>query len=95
MSAELKIKIKSLAEEARIIRAEERKAKERGASGARASLHEHRVLHVRPEQRATLIAYGYLRGRAYRQLEASPRYKRAPFDRPGPHWEKVAHMVRK
>jgi hypothetical protein len=55
----LKIKIKSLAAEAIIIRHEERK----NSGDTRNNLHLHRVMVVRPEARASFIAYAYLRGR--------------------------------
>lgn len=61
----LRVKAKSLAEEARIIRREERRA--RGA--LRDELHLHRVGPVRAEARATYIAYGLIRGRTMRQME--------------------------
>ncbi len=76
----LKMKIKSLAVEARIIRAEERKwpglpynwAEQEKPSPyiwMRHSLWSHRTGDVRSEARSALLAYAYLRGRRYRQLE--------------------------
>jgi hypothetical protein len=79
----LKIKIMSLAAEARIIRAEERKwprerdfpLEQRQEPGTkarwstRAGLAGHRRVAVRSEARYALIAYGYLRGMAYRRIE--------------------------
>lgn len=74
----LKVKIKSLAEEARIIRREERKALRHEAHERRhaiekktalpypyvsARLQAHRTVNVREEQRATLFAYAILRKR--------------------------------
>jgi hypothetical protein len=81
----LKIKIISLAAEARIIRAEERKwprerdfpLEQRQEPGSkkrwvtRVELASHRRVVVRGEARSALLAYGYLRGRAYRQIEAT------------------------
>lgn len=61
----LKVKIKSLAEEARIIRREERKS----ANTLRNRLHEHRTHDVRRESRAALIAYGYLGGKSLFVIE--------------------------
>lgn len=84
MSIELKVKIKSLAAEATIIRREERLAK---TVETRASLHQHRVGVVRYEARHSLLAYGYLRGRSYRQIEAS--CKRSP------DWSSVERMIKK
>lgn len=42
----------------------------RGGSELRDQLANHRRKDVRAEARATHLAYGYLRGRAYRRLEA-------------------------
>ena len=68
MHVYLKIKIMSLAAEARIIRREARTWP--GQSPQRVGLHEHRVNVVRRECRAASLAYAFLRGRAYRSLEA-------------------------
>ena len=79
----LKIKIKSLAEEAIIIRNEERKWKKRGLDAKRNQkqeksdkfydtfwgLREHREGIVREENRAASIAYAYIRGKSYEQIE--------------------------
>lgn len=80
----LKVKIKSLAEEARIIRREERKIENQDF---RDGLHRHRVIDVRKEARATLVAYGYLCGKTYRQVE--PKAAK-PLD-----WSKVKSMVQR
>ena len=61
----LKIKLKALAAEAKIIRLEEA----RSHDDLRDKLHSHRVFAVRPEARATQLAYGFLRGRSYSQIE--------------------------
>lgn len=81
----LKVKIKSLSAEAQIIRKEENKAKAsfrwlKGVQGAEDeyqvtqnlynSLRDHR-LGFRPDLRSTYLAYGFLRGRAYREVENS------------------------
>ncbi len=79
----LKIKIKSLADEARSIRLEENKRK----GLARRELQDHRKLVVRPEARATHLAYGYLRHMRYLRIEAK-------CYRP-PNWAKVKRMVEK
>lgn len=63
----LKIKIKSLAAEATIIRAEERRWP--GETPQRIGLHQHRVVEVRGECRAAGLAYGFLRGRSYAAME--------------------------
>ena len=76
----LKIKLKALAAEARIIRREELRTNCSPRIGEvyatantleRAALHEHRVGAVRREARHTYLAYGFLRGRAYAQLEVT------------------------
>lgn len=78
----LKIKIMSLAEEARIIRRHERKltgdirwlsAHQKPVEArqeARATIHGHRVLEVRGEARVAHLAYGFLRGTALEVIEA-------------------------
>lgn len=82
---ELKIKLKSLAEESRIIRREELKYKHNIRKVA--DLYDHRKHHVRPIARATHIAYGLLRGLEYNQIE--------PTSKTTPHWGKVRSMVKK
>ena len=82
----LKIKLKSLAAEAKIIRFHERKIKPYIKEGdnnikpedviARADyergvLRGHRIYLVRKEARDSHIAYGYLRNKAYKQIENS------------------------
>lgn len=84
MKSYLKVKIKSLAAEAGIIRFEERRVKAwrrrataRQAPAERieslgvelAGLHNHRTREVRKEQRAALLAYAYLRRRPYAVVE--------------------------
>lgn len=94
---ELKVKVKSLAVEAAIIRKEERKVVKRrrelfakssdlltigektdwrvnyavtdSLATTHQSLRDHRIQKVRYEQRATLLAYGFLRGKAYATIE--------------------------
>ena len=81
----LKIKIKSLADEAQAIRAEERKVS-RHFKNAKTEEHrydhaltvqglrDHRVGIVRDEARASLVAYGFLRGIPYERIERPSRY---------------------
>lgn len=71
----LKVKIKSLAAEASIIRTEERRARARMQYDLLDALHQHRVTVVRAEARATLMAYGLLRGKVPEAIE--PNAKRA------------------
>lgn len=84
MKTYLKIKIMSLAAEASIIRREEKKwprerdipmdqrtdPKQQDRWKIRLSLATHRRFDVRTESRCALLAYGYLRGRPYRRIEA-------------------------
>jgi hypothetical protein len=84
----LRVKIKSLAEEARIIRREE----QRFPRGHRNNelyfgLRSHRTNEVRGEARAALLAYGLLRGRRYAQIEATCHEY--------PNWARVIELVRK
>jgi hypothetical protein len=86
----LKIKICSLAAEATIIRKHERRAKprwQRNGDDTFFRLKSHRTIDVRNEQRAALLAYGYLRGRPYRAIEANCTE--------WPNWTRVAELVRK
>jgi len=89
----LKIKIMSLAAEARIIRREESKARaawrhNRSNTAAEQDfwgLRSHRTWNVRNEARVALLAYGYLRGRTYRQLEFNPGSE--------PDWARVVQLA--
>ncbi|MDR3503029.1 MAG: hypothetical protein P4L79_10660 [Legionella sp.] len=97
----LRVKIKSLTEETKIIRDEERTAKWKAkAAAARAKqesqekhtshfyrLHNHRTNDIRQEMRATHLAYGFLRGKSYREMER--------FSYTQPNWEKIEKMVEK
>ena len=65
----LKVKIKSLAEEARIIRREEQLAKAARQTQKLLSLHEHRVGTVRRASRHSQLAYGFLRYVPYEKME--------------------------
>lgn len=80
----LKVKVKALAEEARIIRKEERKLK---GGDLRDELHRHRVFEVRSEARAAHLAYGFIRGRTLQQMETAAR---EPFPT-----DKVVRMCKK
>jgi hypothetical protein len=79
----LKVKIKSLCAEARIIRFEELKTRD----DLRNSLRRHRVEDVRSESRATLLAYNFLRGKTLAQTE--------PNASTPPDWDRVERMVKK
>lgn len=80
----LRVKVKSLAEEARIIRKEET----RTYGAIRDGLHLHRVGVVRYEARATHLAYGLIRGRALERIEKSD-------SRTDHLWKKVRAMIEK
>ena len=82
----LKIKLKSLAAEARIIRREEHRVPP-AQRGLHSQLHAHRTGIVRSEARHTLLAYGFLRGVARHRIEAAPALP--------PDWPKVEAMVKK
>lgn len=98
MNIFLKVKVSTLAAEARIIRNLERsrqkqfiKAKERGVvqHGAHddktRSLYLHRVQLLRPTIRANHLAYGFLRGREYGQMEQ--------FAYTEPNWKEIEKVV--
>lgn len=61
----LKVKLKSLAAEAKIIRFEELKTH----GFIRTQLHRHRIDTVRFEARHTHLAYGFIRGKTIEQME--------------------------
>ena len=66
---ELRVKIKDLAQEAASIRREELIQRSAGQFDKASQLHLHRINRVRPAARSTLLAYGYVRGRKYSQIE--------------------------
>lgn len=68
MSVELKIKSKHLAEEAKIIRFEERKLRAKNRSKF-IDIQSHRRWNVRNENRATFLARAFLEGRPYKTVE--------------------------
>lgn len=97
---ELRVKIKSLAEESRIIRREERRCRDSlsrtvGHDEQRAalassfvSLRAHRVNDVRRESRYALLSYALIRGRSYRSQEAKADPSKLDTD-------KLARMVKR
>lgn len=85
MRAYLRVKIKSLAAEAVIIKSEERR--HRRVPLVRESLHLHRVRDVRREARAALLALAFLRDVPVARLEDRARTR--------PVWERVESLVRK
>ena len=85
----IKVKILSLAAEAKIIRKQEQKARAHGNRSLRIGLADHRRGIVRHEARHAQLAYGFLRGRAYKQMEA----KCHPGC--GPDFNKVKNSINK
>lgn len=81
----LKVKIKTLACEVTIIRKEENSLP--GGHWLRASLQQHRKKVVCEELRSALIAYGFLRGRSYTQIESGSTRK--------PNMDRVREIVTK
>lgn len=76
----LKVKLKSLAAEAKIIQFEERRNPD-----WKIGLADHRRTVVRGEARHTLLAYSFLRGVPYKAVESKCHTK--------PDWNKVQKMV--
>ncbi len=75
----LKVKIKSLAAEAKIIRNEEHKSRfswKHDQTGPYIELKTHRRYNVRWAARSSLLAYAFLRGKSYKQIE--PKTHEAP-----------------
>jgi len=68
----LRVNVKSLAAEAKIIRDEMRRAT---SKEARDQLHEHRLTRVRPEARLAHLALAFTRGKPYKTAEANAREK--------------------
>lgn len=89
----LKVKLKSLAAEAKIIRAEELKYKKagRGNDPYRNGLYRHRIDVVRREARLTLLAYQFLRGIPYAACE-KPRKENEIRE---PQLKYIAAMVKR
>ena len=89
----LKVKLKALAAEAQIIRCEERRCIAGARKGyvdneaLREALYLHRIHVVRREARDTGLAYAFIRGRAYKQIE--------PKASTPPNWGNVKRMVSK
>lgn len=81
----LKVKAKHLSEESRIIRKEE--LKNRGDT--REWLYHHRIFTVRPEARATFLAYAFAKGTPLNKVEKYPE------NIPADVWNRTANMVQK
>lgn len=98
----LKLKLKSLAAESKTIRVElERyRGPKWGTSDIRLRMHNHRIKVVRYEARLTHLAYGFLRGREYEQIEPHLTYRghagnmtNVPLHRI--EWDRVTGMAEK
>lgn len=98
MSIQLKVKVSTLAAEARIIRNLERARKRQRrrttfgkpffpVDPTLLDLQLHRRVVVRKKARASLLAYGFLRGRPYRTMER--------FAHTAPDWARVERMILK
>lgn len=74
----LKVKIKSLAEEAKIIRREENLAPN---EDVRVGLYLHRIGIVRDEARWSQLAYGFIRGLDYSEIESGGSKSEIRWDR--------------
>lgn len=80
----LKVKLKSLAAEARIIRKEELRAR---SNDLREELYLHRIGPVREAARNTHLAYGFIRGRTIDEME--------PTRKSEPDWKAIQKMLDK
>ena len=83
----LKIKLKSLAAEAAIIRHEEKLYLDRRPGSFWYQLNYHRIVDLRKEARAAHLAYNFLRGTPYRDVEFT--YHDAP------DWIRVKEIAKK
>ena len=63
----------------------------------RQTLHDHRAgfLGVSAEIRLNLLAYGFIRGKRYAQIEVDPHWKKYPYSKPQPNWAKVAEIIQR
>lgn len=68
----LRVNVKSLTAEARFIRQEIKRA---WSTDTKNSLHNHRLLRVKPEARMAHLALAYLRGTPYKTAENSTKSK--------------------
>lgn len=87
-AAALRVKVKSLAAEAAIIRLEERRALGRQDVALYVRLRDHRRREVRKEQRSALLAYAFIRDRGYGRCER-------PGKGNGPDLKRVGQLVEK
>ena len=80
MRASLKAEIKSHTEHSRAVRVQKHEAKSIGDTEDVNALHWERIDDLRPRARAMFLAYGYLKGRTYRQVESKCREGHEPDD---------------
>ena len=85
--AQLKVKIKSLAEEAKLIRKEELKRKGNNWSYQADNLREHRIYVVRPEARSAHFAYSFIKGVPFHEIE--------PKRKTEPDWKRIQELIKK
>jgi hypothetical protein len=83
----LRVKLRSLAAEARVIKHEERRAKRWRQTAKLEALRDHRIHVVRDEARHSHLAYGFIRGVPYRAMEHKCRHK--------PELNRIVRMVQK
>ena len=83
----LRVKAKSLADEARIIKREESRAKKNKQPELKQGLRDHRVTVVRAEARATNLARAFITGVPYKTVEQ--------FSREGLPYARIVSMVKK
>jgi len=75
VKSKIRVKIKSLAAEAVMIRFEERRTKD---ASDRGHLRHHRVSDVRSESRHALLAYAFMRGMPLKAVEAKSKVPADP-----------------
>lgn len=97
--AYLRIKIKHLAVEPGIIREEHSKRRRHATKHGydyskwlEVRTRVHRLAHIRPEARAALLAYGFIRGKAYHRIEL-PKKKNGAFNLRNMPIVRVAELV--
>lgn len=84
----LRVKLKNLAQESKLIRREEQRAR---AGQLRDELALHRRGIVRTAARDTHLAYGFIKGRALIQMEHNCEHK----DWSRPNWDAITKMVKR
>jgi hypothetical protein len=90
MKIHLKVKVASLAAEARLIRRMERSLARKCVLGTdlrRSTINHHRRVDLRKEARASQLAYAFLRDRAYEDVEG--------FAYTSPDWKRVESIAQR